>query len=39
MHIESLAIYRVSMPLVYPFRTAFGDTAAVESVLVRLDAN
>ena len=25
MRIESIEIVRVAMPLVYPFRTAFGD--------------
>ncbi|MCG3149463.1 MAG: o-succinylbenzoate synthase [Verrucomicrobiae bacterium] len=36
MIIESIEIYRVNMPLVYPFRTAFGDTYAIESVLVKM---
>jgi len=36
MRIDSIAIYRVAMPLVYPFRTAFGDTAVIESVLVKM---
>ncbi len=36
MRIESVDVYRVRMPLVYPFRTAFGDDAAVESILVKL---
>lgn len=36
MHIDAIEIYRVSMPLVYPFRTAFSDEDAIESVLVRL---
>jgi O-succinylbenzoate synthase len=34
--IETIEIHRVAMPLVYPFRTAFGNDAAVESVLVRM---
>jgi O-succinylbenzoate synthase len=38
MKIERIEIYRVSMPLIYPFRTAFGDDDAIESVLVRLSA-
>lgn len=38
MKIERLELFRVSMPLVYPFRTAFGDENAVESLLVRMDA-
>ena len=36
MKIERIEIYRVSMPLIYPFRTAFGNDDAIESVLVRL---
>ena len=38
MRISRIEIYRVAMPLVYPFRTAFGDDATIESVLVRLCA-
>jgi O-succinylbenzoate synthase len=34
--IEAIEIFRVAMPLVYPFRTAFGNDAAVEAVLVRM---
>jgi O-succinylbenzoate synthase len=36
MRIDAIEIYHVSMPLVYPFRTAFSDEDAIESVLVRL---
>lgn len=36
MRIEAIEIYRVAMPLVYPFRTAFSDESAIESVLVCL---
>ncbi|MCP4642804.1 MAG: o-succinylbenzoate synthase [bacterium] len=36
MRIETIELIRVAMPLVYPFRTAFGNTETVESVLVRL---
>jgi len=31
MKIERIDVYHVAMPLVYPFRTAFGDTAVVET--------
>jgi len=34
--IETIDVYRVSMPLVYPFRTAFGDDDSIESILVRM---
>ncbi len=36
MKIEAVEIYHVAMPLVYPFRTAFSDEDAIESVLVCL---
>ncbi|MDD5705008.1 MAG: o-succinylbenzoate synthase [Kiritimatiellae bacterium] len=36
MRIDSIEIRRVSMPLVYPFRTAFGNDAVIESILVCL---
>jgi o-succinylbenzoate synthase len=34
--ISHIEIYRVAMPLVYPFRTAFGNDETIESILVRL---
>jgi len=36
MKIESILIVRVAMPLIYPFRTAFGNDETIESVLVRM---
>lgn len=39
MQIHSIELIRVAMPLVYPFRTSFGDIDTVESVLVRLASN
>lgn len=36
MKIESIKIARVALPLVYPFRTAYGDDEVIESILVRL---
>lgn len=36
MRIDRIDIYHVTMPLVYPFRTAFGNDDTIESVLVRL---
>jgi O-succinylbenzoate synthase len=36
MHIDSVEVYRVAMPLVYPFRTAYGSDDCIESVLVRM---
>jgi len=36
MKIDRIDIHHVAMPLIYPFRTAFGDTTSIESVLVRM---
>ncbi len=36
MKIDSLELFRVEMPLVYPFRTAFGNDDRIESVLVKM---
>lgn len=38
MKLESIRIYRVAMPLIYPFRTAFGNDEVIESVLVQLSS-
>jgi O-succinylbenzoate synthase len=38
MHIDSIDIYHVAMPLLYPWRTAYGEDAAIEAVLVRLQS-
>src|ERR1700722_16250868 len=39
MKIDSIGIYRVAMPLVNPWRTAYGDDYVIESVLVRMDSD
>lgn len=36
MKIRRIELYRVAMPLVYPFRTAFGNDDTIESVLVKM---
>lgn len=36
MRIDAIDLYRVAMPLIYPFRTAFGNDDTIESVLVGL---
>ena len=36
MRIETIDIYHVALPLITPWRTAYGDDTAVESVLVRV---
>ncbi|MHC4403344.1 MAG: o-succinylbenzoate synthase [Planctomycetota bacterium] len=38
MRIDSLQIYHVAMPLISPWRTAYGEDAAIESVLVRAES-
>ncbi len=37
MKIDSISLYHVAMPLVYPFRTAYADEYVIESVLVRME--
>src|SRR5579871_3289774 len=36
MRIDSLELFHVAMPLIYPWRTAYGEDAACHSVLCRL---
>ncbi|MFO0944526.1 MAG: o-succinylbenzoate synthase [Planctomycetota bacterium] len=36
MRIDAIEVYRVAMPLISPWRTAYGEDATVESVLVRM---
>lgn len=36
MRIDAIEIYRVAMPLIYPYGTAFGLEDAIETVLVKL---
>lgn len=38
MLIERIDLYRVAMPLLYPWRTAYGEDAVIESILVKLTA-
>jgi O-succinylbenzoate synthase len=38
MHIDSIDLFHVAMPLIYPWRTAYGEDAAVESVLVKVQS-
>lgn len=35
MRFDSVDLFQVAMPLLYPWRTAYGEDAAIESVLVR----
>src|SRR5688572_4353210 len=39
MRIDQIEIHRVAMPLIYPFRTAFGNDECIESVLVKLTSD
>src|SRR5207247_1013506 len=36
MHIDRIDLYRVAMPLLAPWRTAYGEDSVIESVLVRM---
>lgn len=36
MIIDRIELYHVKMPLIYPWRTAYGEDAAIESVLCRM---
>jgi O-succinylbenzoate synthase len=36
VHIDRIDLYHVAMPLVYPFRTAYGEDTVVQSVLVKM---
>jgi O-succinylbenzoate synthase len=36
MHIDRIELYRVAMPLLYPWKTAYGEDAVIESVLVKM---
>ncbi len=36
MRIDRIELYHVAMPLIYPWRTAYGEDAAIHSVLCRM---
>ena len=36
MHIDRIDLFHVAMPLIYPWRTAYGEDAAIHSVLCRM---
>lgn len=36
MHLDSIDLFHVAMPLISPWRTAYGEDAVAESVLVRM---
>jgi len=36
MRIDGVEVYHVAMPLIYPWRTAYGSDPVIESVLVKL---
>lgn len=38
MKIERIELYHVAMPLIYPWRTAYGEDAAIHAVLCRLSS-
>jgi len=39
MRIDRIDLYHVAMPLMYPFRTSYGDDESIEAIIVRLEAN
>ncbi len=39
MRIDTLDVYYVAMPLIYPWRTAYGEDYDIHSVLVKLTSN
>ncbi|MBM4002730.1 MAG: o-succinylbenzoate synthase [Planctomycetes bacterium] len=36
MHIDRIDLFHVAMPLIYPWRTAYGEDASIQSVLCRM---
>ena len=36
MRIEQIALYHIKLPLLYPWRTAYGEDADVHTILVRM---
>lgn len=38
MRIDSIEVFHVAMPLLSPWRTAYGEDAAIESILVRIES-
>ena len=38
MRIDRIDLYRVAMPLLSPWRTAYGEDAVIESVLVKMSS-
>ncbi len=38
MKIDRIELYHVAMPLIYPWRTAYGEDAAIHSVLCRISS-
>jgi O-succinylbenzoate synthase len=39
MKIDAIDVYRVGMPLIYPFRTAYGNDDRIETILVKLSSD
>src|SRR5579871_4669103 len=38
MRIDRIELYHVAMPLIYPWRTAYGEDAAIHSLLCRMSS-
>lgn len=39
MHIDAVELFHVAMPLISPWRTAYGEDAVIESVLVKMESD
>ena len=37
MRIDAIEVFHVAMPLIYPWRTAYGEDTAIDSVVVRME--
>lgn len=38
MRIDSIELFHVAMPLLYPWKTAYGEDAEIESILVKMES-
>ena len=38
MKIDRIDLYHVAMPLIYPWKTAYGEDAAIQAVLCRMSS-
>ena len=38
MRIDRIELFHVAMPLLYPWKTAYGEDAEIHSILCRMDS-